>query len=309
MLQKLPPLGWLRAFESSARHLSFTRAAAELNLTQAAVSKQVKLLEQFLSEPLFHRKPRSLVLTRVGAAYLPKVRDAFERLVDGTEEVFGPSEGQVLTLRAPVSYAVNWLAPRLSDFFEQHPDVDLRIVSSVWDEELDRERFDLDIRYGLGLWPGHRCQQVTFETLEPVCAPHMIARLQSPQDLMDHKLLHVLGYEDGWGIWFRHMGLDELSAGSGMHFDTSVMAFQVAALGGGVALGRASMLEWELQSGRLVRPFESAVPVAEAFHLLTPEDRKTHPKAGVFAEWLQNAVASDPLMQRNKTLCETLKAR
>ena len=163
MKRNLPPLPWLRAFEASARHLSFTNAAAELNLTQAAISKQIKLLEQFLREPLFHRRPRNLVLTKIGEAYLPKVHDAFERLAAGTDEVFGGRNTEVLTVRAAVGFSVNWLGWRLPRFFAQHPGIKVRIVSSVWNDTFDMDRFDLDILYGTGQWPGLRCDRLTFE--------------------------------------------------------------------------------------------------------------------------------------------------
>ena len=152
MVQRLPSLSWLRAFEAAARHLSFTHAAEELFLTQAAISKQVKLLEQFLREPLFERKPRSLVLTKVGAAYLPKVQDSFERLRAGTQEVFGNRRRELLTLRAPVGFSVNWIAPRLAHYLEQANGPPFRIISTVWNEDFDKGRFDLDIRYGTGNW-------------------------------------------------------------------------------------------------------------------------------------------------------------
>ena len=172
---RLPPLSWLRAFEASARHLSFTHAASELNLTQAAISKQVKLLEHYLREPLFQRNARSLVLTKVGAAYLPKVRDSFERLSVGTQEVFGNRRSEVLTLRASAGFSVNWVAPRLIDFFEKFPKIPVRIVSSIWAEEFDRERFDLDIRYGHGNWPAFRTDRLSWDVLEPLCSPEKLA--------------------------------------------------------------------------------------------------------------------------------------
>jgi len=203
--RRLPHLTWLRAFEASARHLSFTNAAQELGLTQAAISKQVKLLENYLREPLFERKPRSLVLTKVGAAYLPKVRDGFERLATGTEEVFGLRRSEVLTVRAPVGYSVNWIAPRLQGFFDRHPDTEVRLVSSVWGDQFDKERFDLDIQYGTGRWPGYKSDRLTWEVIKPVCAPSLLEgehAIRKPADLAHHRLLHVLGYEEGW---FRRM--------------------------------------------------------------------------------------------------------
>ena len=289
-MQHLPPLSWLRAFEAAARHLSFTQAAEELLLTQAAISKQVKLLEHHLHEPLFERRPRSLVLTKVGAAYLPKVQDAFDRLTAGTQEVFGNRRTQVLTLRAPIGFAVNWIASRLPRFLDAHPKVPLRIVSSVWSEE--DTQYDLDIRYGTGRWTGFRTDQLSWEVMEPLCLPAIAARLTTPDDLASVRLLHVLGYKEGWGTWLAAAGASKVNAGSGAHFDTSLMAFEVAANGGGVALGRSSMSAHELASGRLVRPFGLAVPVAEAFHLLTPDTGPIHPDAAILRAWLlEQAIA------------------
>ena len=289
MSKNLPTLSWLRAFEASARHLSFTAAAAELGLTQAAISKQVKLLELRLREPLFLRKPRSLALTKIGAAYLPKVRDSFERLAVGTEEVFGNRRTDVLTVRAIVGFSVNWLAPRLHRFLEQHPGKSVRIVSSVWNEPLDKERFDLDILYGNGKWPGFRADRLTWEDLRPLCSPdtlHGSRALKTPNDLRHHSLLHVLGYEDGWAAWLKAAGVEDISPGQGLQFDNSLMAFKVASEGVGVALGRKSMISDELESGRLVAPFELSVPVDEGFYVISLPGSGDHPDAQIFRSWL-----------------------
>lgn len=286
MSHQMPPLPWLRAFEASARHLSFTNAASELNLTQAAISKQVKLLEHYLKEPLFERLPRSLALTKVGAAYLPKVQDAFERLSAGTLEVFGGRRAEMLSVRAPIGYAVNWLAARLPHFMAAHPKTNVRIVSSVWAEDFEAERYDLDIRYGFGRWPGFHADRLTWEVLEPLCLPEIAARLREPDDLAKERLLHVLGYQDGWATWLNAAGASLVNAGSGLHLDTSLMAFEVAANGGGVALGRRSMSGKELATGRLVRPFDLALPIDECFYLVAPEQGPTHPDAELFREWL-----------------------
>lgn len=293
MTRKLPPLSWLRAFEAAARHLSFTHAAEELNLTQAAISKQVKLLEHYLRELLFERKPRSLALTKAGAAYLPKVQDAFDRLGAGTQEVFGNRRAEMLTVRAPVGFSVNWIAARLPRFIEAHPKVPIRMVSSVWSEEFDTERFDLDIRYGLGRWPGFRADQVSWECLEPLCRPDVALRLKAPDDLAHERLLHVLGYQEGWATWLAAAGVTRVNSGSGVHFDTSLMAFEVAANGAGVALGRTSMSAKELASGRLVRPFDLAVPIRECFYLVSPESGMEHPDAAVFRDWVLAAAEAE----------------
>jgi LysR family glycine cleavage system transcriptional activator len=295
--RRLPHLTWLRAFEASARHLSFTNAAQELNLTQAAISKQVKLLEHYLREPLFERKPRSLVLTKVGAAYLPKVRDGFERLAAGTEEVFGLRRSEVLTVRAPVGYSVNWIAPRLQGFFHHHPDIKLRLVSSVWGDQFDNERFDLDIQYGTGHWPGYTADRLTWEVIKPVCAPSLLYgknAIRKPADLAHHRLLHVLGYEEGWADWLRFAKTNGINSGQGLQFDTSLLAFEFAAHGGGVALARSSMFSIEIERGRLVEPFSIEAPLHEAFHLISPETGRDHPDAQKFREWLLDTANNDP---------------
>jgi LysR family transcriptional regulator, glycine cleavage system transcriptional activator len=290
----LPPLNWLRAFEAAARHLSFTHAAHELHLTQAAISKQVKLLELQLRQQLFVRLPRSLVLTKSGEAYLPKVRDAFERLDAGTQEVFGRQRSAVLTVRCAVSFAVNWLAPRLPDFMAKHPAARIRLVSSVWSDNDDADRFDLDIQYGTGSWNNAVCHRLTRETLRPVCAPAFVQAkggLRTPADLAKHRLLHVIGYQEGWATWLSAAGLPDIDPGGGLQCDTSLLAFELAANGGGVALGRASLVGKDLQSGRLVAPFAQAVPIEEAFYLIGPQ-QDTLPEDGrLFVAWIISMAA------------------
>ena len=306
--RRLPHLTWLRAFEASARHLSFTDAAQELNLTQAAISKQVKLLEHYLREPLFERKPRSLVLTKVGAAYLPKVRDGFERLAAGTEEVFGLRRSEMLTVRAPVGYSVNWIAPRLQGFFDRHPGTEVRLVSSVWGDQFDNERFDLDIQYGSGRWPGYKADRLTWEVIKPVCAPSLLEgrnAIKKPVDLVHHRLLHVLGYEEGWADWLRFAGTSGINSGQGLQFDTSLLAFEFASRGGGVALARSSMLGIEKERGRLVEPFTIEAPLQEAFHLISPETGGDHPDAQKFRDWLIETAENDP---ENRRIRETYRA-
>ena len=285
----LPPLNWLRAFEAAARHLSFTQAAHELHLTQAAISKQVKLLELQLRQHLFVRLPRGLALTKGGEAYLPKVRDAFERLDSGTQEVFGRQRGAVVTVRCAVSFAVNWLAPRLPDFRAKHPNAKIRFVSSVWGDGDDLNRFDLDIQYGTGSWNNAACHRLTYETLQPLCAPSLVqgsSALRKPADLRKHELLHVIGYQEGWATWLNVAGIADVDPGAGIQCDTSLFAFELAAAGGGVALGRSSLMGREIQTGRLVAPFDLSVPIDEAFYLIIPTNGPVYGDANLFVEWL-----------------------
>lgn len=291
MILDLPPLVWLRAFEASARHLSFTDAASELNLTQAAISKHVKSLELHLRQQLFIRRTRSLQLTKTGEAYLPKVRDAFERLTIGTREVFGGRRGKELTLRCSVSFAVNWLAPRLPEFLARYPGKDIRIISSVWNDVFDTEIHDLDIQYGTGGWNGMRSHRLSWETITPLCAPSLVNKLKDPNDLQAQRLLHVLGYQEGWGTWLQAAGAGKVNPGQGLQFDTSLAAFEVAVHGGGVALGRLSLAKRERKTGRLIAPFDLEVPINEAFHLLEPVGIELHPDASLFVKWISEAAA------------------
>ncbi|WP_040306407.1 LysR substrate-binding domain-containing protein [Ahrensia sp. R2A130] len=292
MADRLPPLNWLRAFEATARHLSFTQAAAELGLSQVAVSKQVKQLEEHLGDRLFIRHPRSLEPTKTADAYLPKVRDAFDKLRDGTREVFGRRRGKALAVRSSIGFSVAWLAPRLPQFRALHPDIDIRITSSIWNEADLRGEFDLDIRYGIGDWPGAVAHQLTWETIQPLCAPHMVERLREPSDLADQDLIHVLGYERGWATWLRAAGLDDIDPGGGVHVDTSLMALEMAASGDGVSISRSSLSQPMVDAGRLVAPFDLKLPIEEAFHLVETSPAIAHPNAEIFKDWLLEQAAA-----------------
>ena len=296
--RQIPPLPWLRAFEASARHLSFTHAANELGLSQTAVSKQVKNLEQHLRESLFQRRPRSLVLTKAGATYLPKVRDAFDRLAAGTEEVFGQRRSELLTIRVSVGFSAYCLGPKLKSFREAYPDVDFRIISVVWNDESDVQDADLEVRYGSGDWPQFIAQRLTSEELTPLCHPDLVfgnPPLRSLDDIRHHTLLHVNGYEDGWASWLKVADVKQCGVGQGIQFDTSILAFEMAANGCGIALGRSSLAAQALREGRLIEPFDIRVPIEEGFYILTPMDKAIHPDAELFHSWILNIFTPDNL--------------
>jgi LysR family glycine cleavage system transcriptional activator len=291
MYRDLPPLTWLRAFEVSARLLSFTAAAQELHLTQAAVSKHVKSLELRLQHQLFLRHPRSLELTKWGEAYLPKVQDALERLASGTREVFGRPQDDVLTIRCAVSFAVNWLSPRLPRFLAQHPSSRLRILSSVWADPFDAEAFDLDIQYGTGTFADAKSHRLTREVITPLCTPDLALRLRMADDLADHCLLHVQGYQEGWGTWLAAAGTGRVDPGQGIQTDTSLTAYALACEGAGVALGRRSLAGPYRKDGRLVAPFDLEVPISEGFFLLEPVTTNAQCDISPFVEWLVKEAA------------------
>jgi LysR family transcriptional regulator, glycine cleavage system transcriptional activator len=291
MYRDLPPLTWLRAFEVSARLLSFTAAAHELHLTQAAVSKHVKSLEHRLQHALFIRHPRSLEPTKWAEAYLPKVQDALERLASGTREVFGRPQDDVLTIRCAVSFAVNWLSPRLPRFLLGHPAIRLRILSSVWADPFDADAFDLDIQYGTGTFAHAKSHRLTRETILPLCTPDLATRLQTPDDLAGQRLLHVQGYQEGWGTWLAAAGATRVDPGQGIQTDTSLTAYALACEGAGVALGRGSLAEPYRQSRRLVAPFDLEVPITEGFYLLEPATKNPRRDVRPFVDWLVQEAA------------------
>ncbi len=177
MPEALPPLNWLRVFEAAGRHLSFTKAAAELHITQSAVSQQIRALEQHLGEPLFHRLPRNIQMTDAGRLYLPMVEETFERLRRSTDAVFQLKGAGHVSLKLNTAFALLWLAPRLPDFARRHPEVRLRQIYANWQTDYEGSSADLEIRHGPGNWPGYTVELLTRGTLSPVCAPALAESL------------------------------------------------------------------------------------------------------------------------------------
>jgi LysR family glycine cleavage system transcriptional activator len=288
MKQSLPPLNWLRAFESAARHLNFTHAAEELSLTQAAVSQQVKGLEMKLGAALFKRLPRGLELSEAGQAYLPAVHEAIERLAAATDEIFGQGHRKVLTVRVNLVFFIHWLARRLPEFRERHPEINLHITSNIWVGDTDVEA-DLEIRHGQGKWAGLKADRLTWDALVPVCSPSLATELKplnTPEDLARHELLHVLGYEEGWGYWLKKAGAGRVDSSQGLQFDTLISALRMAELGQGVALARSSLVEHMLAQGALIAPFEQRFTTQEAFYLVYSPLATANPQALAFITWL-----------------------
>ena len=288
MKKRLPPLNWLRAFEASARHLNFTQAAAELSLTQAAISQQVKGLESQLGASLFKRLPRGLELTEAGQAYMPVIHDSIERLAAATDELFGQGRKRPITVRANLVFFTTWLAPRLGRFRAAHPEIGLQFTSNIWLDERGKEA-DMEIRYGKGNWAGLRSVQLTHDELFPVCSPQLLSGNPpptSPSELNADTMLHVIGYEEGWGCWLNKAGFPQVDASQGMQFDTLITALEMAARGHGLALGRSSLVAEMLADGRLIAPFEQRFPASETFHLSSPSHRYLSAQAETFWAWL-----------------------
>jgi LysR family glycine cleavage system transcriptional activator len=289
--KSLPPLNWLRTFEVSARSLNFTKAAQELHLTQGAVSQQIRLLEGHLGVALFTRLPRGLTLTNEGMSYLPVVQDSISRLAAATNELFSQDQRTPVKIRGSLSFFVHWLAPRLTEFHRLYPNIDIRYISSLWVKDSEADD-DFEIRWGNGQWPGYVSQRLSWDSLFPVCSPDLLARLplNTTFDLTEHTLLHVLGYEEGWGYWLSMVNETDVDPSRGMQLDTLLASLRLAELGVGIALARSSMVEDMLADGRLVEPFALRIPASESFYLVRKSGTALSLEAMSFFDWLERQV-------------------
>jgi len=295
MADPLPSLNGLRAFEAAARHLSFTRAAAELNVTQTAISHQIHRLEEQLGLRLFIRRNRALLLTQEAQAYLPAVRDAFEDLRAATVKLRrAPSDG-VLTVTTIASLAAKWLVHRVAAFQEAHPGIEVRLSTSTHVVDLRREAVDMAVRYGRGNWPGMRADWLMAEDIFPVCSPALLKGdkpLKNPGDLVHHTLLHGTVSREDWQLWLTAAGLDPaLAARRGLTFDLGLMAIQAAIDGLGVAMGRTPYVEDDLAAGRLVAPFDVVLPRDAGYYVVAPEETADRREIALFRDWLIASVA------------------
>lgn len=303
---RLPQLSALRAFESAARHLSFKKAAAELHVTPAAISQQIKVLENYLGVMLFERLTRALAITPQGLAMLPKVREGFDCLAEAVETTRQHEEG-MLTVDAPPSFAAHWLVPRLSRFSAQHPEIRLRLGSGA--DSVDREgeapRFDagagdprdadsvVSIRYGTGDYPGLLVERMLAPGWLPVCSPRLLAAglpLDKPADLARHVLIHDEtirgGRQPGWCEWLAVAGVTGVDATRGPHFSNTVLAVEAALDGQGVALALLPLVESDIAAGRLIAPFDITLPSPYAYFLVMRRALARRPSVLAFRDWL-----------------------
>ncbi len=293
-----PPLAALRTFEVAARHLSFTKAAAELHVTQGAVSQQIKQLEANLGFDLFHRRTRGLALTEKGQALAETAQAVFRRLFDKLDELQQSEEGDILTVTASPSLAVKWLIPRLGRFHARHPEIDVRIRPSDQPVDLEAEAgsIDMAIRFGQGPFPGFAATPIMHETVFAVCSPDLLAKgppLRRPEDLKHHTLLHgestrrEVNSMANWEVWLGILGVTGIDAQAGPSFPNSYMRIQGAIHGQGVALTWATLADDDIQAGRLVRLFDRAVEGSMAYFVLSTEAAAKKPKVIAFRDWLE----------------------
>jgi len=283
------PLNALRAFEASARHLSFTRAAGELCVTQNAVSAQVRNLEQRLGVPLFRRLPRGLVLTDEGQALLPMLSDSFERIRQGLERFSGGHYREVLTVAVVGTFAVGWLLPRLGGFERAHPFVDLRVLTHNNRVDLAGEGLDYAIRFGDGAWHGTEAEAIVAAPLSPVCTPALARGLRRPADLRECPLLRSYR-ADEWPRWFA-AARTKPPVLRGPVFDSSITMAGAALLGAGVALLPPAMFSQAIDDERLVRPFGVELDVGR-YWLTRLKSHAPGAAMHAFRSWLLDTAAS-----------------
>lgn len=267
-MKYLPPLNYIRSFEASARHLSFTKAAEELRMTQAAVSGHVRALEQFIGRPLFYRAPRSLTLTEVAQAYLPALQRALSQIDVATSHVQTVRHRKEVVVACPASLATNWLPPRLAAFRKQNPDIEVTVHATIWAETTDQI---VDLR----IVPRHVSQPLIGhslgeEALAMVCCPDFLKgpdALSAPGDVVRKGLIHILGRQEMWESFAQHHGIGDLPLVQGLKTDSSNVALEIAVAGLGCTITLASLAAIHLRRGLLVEPFPAPIPSGWGYDL------------------------------------------
>jgi len=295
MARRLPPLNSLKAFEAAARNLSFTKAAEELFVTQAAISHQIKLLEDHLSIKLFMRRNRSLLLTEEGQSYYLDIKDIFINLYDATERLLSRGAKGSVSIAMTPSFAIQWLVPRLSDFSKHNPDIDVRIKAQDHDENSLTDDVDVAIYYGKGQWNGINADKLHTEYLIPVCSPLLLAQnngLKNLEDLKNFTLLHDTA-RNNWKDYIKSVGLRDINVNQGPIFSHSSMVLQAAIHGQGIALAHSVLAQPDIESGRLVVPFTQALISERAYYLACRDSQIDSPKIKIFRQWLLNKVKKE----------------
>ena len=294
MLRRLPPLNAVKAFEAAARSESFTRAAEELCVTPGAVSHQVKALEERVGVRLFLRERQRLALTEAGREYLAVVRDALDRIALGTARLVQRQTSGVLTVSTSPDFAAKWLVIRLGRLAETHPEIDLRVSATAHHVDFAREEVDLAVRHGDGDWPGLHVMRLCSERLFPVCSPKLLSgrdRIGPASDLLKFPLLRLKD-EKTWARWFAAAGIGE-SVPRGPVLNRASMLIDAAVDGQGVALARTTLAAWDLIHGRLVRPVDVSLRMANTYWIVCPAATADVPKIATFRDWLLAEAGED----------------
>ena len=298
MSRRIYPLNALRAFEASARHLSFVKAADELSVTPAAVSHQVKKLEEFLGFPLFRRRTRGLLLVESGQSLLSELSDVFLQLDKAMERVIDHDSRGTLALSVAPTFAVMWLIPRLQKFYALHPKIDVRIATGLGLIDFQRDDYDAVIRLGNGNWPGLETIKLFDESVTPMCSPRLFEgtrALNTPDDLRNHVLLHNHSMDfdpeaPTWETWLKAAGACGVDASRGTHFSLPDHGLQAAIDGAGVVLGWRTLSAPDIAAGRVVAPFDLNLSLGNSFYLCYPQAQGQRKDIVVLRDWLEQEV-------------------
>jgi LysR family transcriptional regulator, glycine cleavage system transcriptional activator len=289
LMSQLPHVIWLRSFEAAARHSSFSAAADELSLTPAAVSQQIRLLEEYLGVQLFTRLPRGVALTDRGQAYAQPVRKSFQEMQDATRGLFGSKKKKRLRIRASISYAALMLAPQLSEFQSLHPEIEVELTTAVWSDRMTENSIDADIRYGTGNWEEQNTWRLGHEMASVVCHPDYARTLGEDltiQKMAAADLVQVIGSEVEWVRLSDQFGLNLPLPSSITKADSSLIALQMISSGHGAAIIHESFSKRYLELGLLVSPFEYRLPIRESYFLVIRDGWHDREVVGSFREWL-----------------------
>lgn len=289
MRRILPSLGALQCFDAAARQLSFTRAAEELNITQSAVSRQIRLLEEFLGRALFHRIKQRLVMTDAGEAYARDIRDVLDRAEAATLALMAYSgTSGALNLAILPTFGSRWLVPRLGSFTTRYPEIQLNLLTRLKPFDFAKEEIDVAIHFGDTSWPGVEYHHLMNEVTVPICAPSLLAGrcLKGPGDLMSFTLLQHSTRPDAWANWFEAVGEPSINAVKGPRFEQFYMVIQAALAGLGMAVLPLFLVQDELASGRLVVAVDRPVPSRNAYYLVHPNSKRDAYPVKVFKDWL-----------------------
>ena len=313
MIYRLPPLNALRVFEAAARHLSFKDAANELHITQAAVSHQIRSLEEYLGVELFRRSGRGVQLTEAARACLPRLREGFDALAAAVEMIRERGAETELAITAPPVFTARWLMPRLADFSKRNPKIEVRVVGSskmvdagaldsavlMSNLDLRTETSGVEIHLGLGEYPGYRADRLFGVSMAVVASPELVkgeAALRQPADLARHVLLHddamdLVAGGDAWQKWLQAAGVaDRVDATHGPHFSSNILSLEAASQKLGVALALKPLIDADLKSKRLCAPFEVEMKPQGAYWLVCPEVVADRPAVAAFRKWLLEQV-------------------
>ena len=302
MRSNLPPLNGLKTFEAAARHLNFSRAAAELHVTPSAVSHQIKGLEARIGQTLFRRDGKALNLTEAGGILLRGAQSAFGHLSRAMDSQHALNHTPVLTVSVPPSVAMKWLVPRLETFRHRHPDIDVRISTDIELPSLIAGDVDIAVHYGSGDYPGLAAELLVANSVAPMCNPKLCRGdppLRRPEDLRYFILLHDIGGDEAgnpaydWGAWLARHGVGDVDATLGLRFNTSADVLNAAVAGAGVAIGKTALAVDDLKSGRLVCLFDAVTAEQSAYYVVSAPDSAVREKIAPFRDWLFEEFAAN----------------